>query len=125
MRKNIIFSNLLTRVFSEDIIRNMIVSLSRKGEIKVKREMLKINKFDVRSGTYIKKFDSCITVNIDEAITYLEKKSCEKKFTDARKKWLQVLLFTKSNIDMLHVLHDEPNNQEILDSIIALKQKTA
>jgi hypothetical protein len=118
MRKNVIFSNLLTRVFEENIIRNMIVSLSRKGEIKVKREMIQINKFDIRSGMYIKKFDSCITLDIDEAIKYLEQNCRDKKFTDSRNKWLQVLFFTKSNIDMLHILHNEPNNQEILNRVI-------
>lgn len=80
--------------------------------------MIQINKFDIRSGMYIKKFDSCITLDIDEAIKYLEQNCRDKKFTDSRNKWLQVLFFTKSNIDMLHILHNEPNNQEILNRVI-------
>lgn len=122
---NKIFSNLLTKVFSENLIRSMIVSLSRKGEVSVKREMLDINKLDKKKNIFIKKTDSCITLNLDDSIRYLENqlKKDETIFNETRKEWLKILFFTQKNIKKLYELHEEPSNEKILNELLKEKEK--
>lgn len=125
--KNKIFSNLLTKVYDENIIRTMIVSLSRKGAVTTKREMININKFDKRNNTVSKKLDNCIMINLDDAIDYLEKQLESGKgifFFETRQNWLNILRFTKANINKLYTLHNDPNNgRSILDELLSEKDK--
>ncbi|KAB7891338.1 hypothetical protein [Poseidonibacter ostreae] len=126
-KNNKIYSNLISKVFDEEVVRGMIISLSRKGGIESKREMVSINKLDKKTNIINKKFDSCVMLNIDESIDYLQKQLDSKKgmsFYEARTRWLKILKFTKKNIEKLQSVHEEPNEKkDLLEELIREKEK--
>jgi len=118
--KHNIFSNLLTRVFNDSKkIRGMISCLSRNEDIKTSTSMIYINKFNKSKNVYDKKIDSCKLVNLKDAIKYLEKEQEQEnpKHQETRKTWLKILLFIDENIELLHELHKNPNEDKILKEL--------
>lgn len=120
-----IFSNLLTRVFSDKKIRGMISCLSRNKDIKNYTTMIYINKYNKKKDTYNKKIDSCKVINLEDAIKYLKKEQEQEtqKHQKTRQTWLKILLFVSENIELLKELHENPTKTNILDELKEEKKK--
>jgi len=103
------YANMLNRVYNKLTVQSMISSLHKSWQVNSTHKQIRVMKLDARKGNYIEVLQNCIEFELGDAIAFLKEKSKEKnRFREARKQWLEMLLFAEKNYDKLKELQKNP-----------------
>ena len=106
---------MLNRVFNKLTVQAMFQSLHKNYKVKSKLITIEMKKLDKRTSKYSNNLHSCIHIDMDSAIAFLEHsvKTEHNRFTEKRKEWLFMVKFAKVNYELLSRLKQSPDNKNI------------
>lgn len=114
----VIFSSFLSRVFNENDVRGMLLSLSRR-DIKGKKATIKINNFSYKTNSYTKKINCCILLSLRSSIEQIinELRASNQNHFYTRMKWFNILMFVERNFLDFVDSYRNPQNKRLVNDL--------